>query len=88
MRKFEVVEIVDLVTIARKVLPEKKKSGKKKKEKKKRKRKRIEDRFRKCIVDWGKTNSDRAIRLDRMSMSGVVNFIGHRAFPIRAFSHR
>lgn len=65
---------------------------KKKREKKKREREKeskiVLENVSWVMWDWGKTNSDRAIRLDRMSMSGVVNFIGHRAFPIRAFSHR
>lgn len=68
-----------------------KKAGKKKKRRRERgKNRRL---FRKFIA--GHPFGERRIptgtechRLDRMSMSGVVNFIGHRASPIRAFSHR
>lgn len=69
---------------------EKKKSGKKRKRGEER-GERIEDCFENLsrAIHLGRDEFRQGgHRLDRMSMSGVVNFIGHRASPIRAFSHR
>lgn len=96
LRKFEVVEIVDLVTIAQKLLliwRKKKKKKRRRREKGRKNRRLFRENLSRVIHLGGDEfrrgeEEGRGHRLDRMSMSGVVNFIGHRASPIRAFSHR